>query len=103
MKPLKLNQNNFENEVSNSDKPVLIDFYADWCGPCRMLGPVIEELAGEVSDAKICKINVDEEEELASKFGVMSIPTVVVIKDNKVVNKSVGYQSKEKLLAMLSR
>lgn len=102
MKPIILTKSNYDEEVLKSSKPVLIDFYADWCGPCKMLGPVIEKLAEEVTHAKICKVNVDSENELASKFGVMSIPTIVVIKDGKVYNKAVGLQSREKLLNMLN-
>lgn len=102
MKPIKLTTENFESEVKNSDKPVLIDFYADWCGPCKMLSPVIEQLAEEFQSAKICKINVDEQSQIASAFGVMSIPTVVVIKNGKMSKKSVGYQSKDKLIKMLN-
>lgn len=102
MKPIIITKSNFEEEVLKSTMPVLIDFYADWCGPCKMLGPVMEKLAEEVTTAKICKVNVDTENELASKYGVMSIPTIIVIKEGKVVNKAVGLQSKEKLINMLS-
>lgn len=92
---------NFEEEVIKSDKPVLIDFWASWCGPCRMVSPIIEELANEITTAKIGKINVDEESTLAKTFGVMSIPTIVVMKNGKVVNKSVGVKSKSALIKML--
>jgi thioredoxin 1 len=91
MAALHITKNNFENEVIKSDKPVLIDFWAPWCGPCRMVGPTVEELSKEVSDAKIGKINVDEEMELAQAFGVSSIPTLMVIKNGKVVNGSSAY------------
>ncbi len=101
MKPIIITSENFENEVMKSTKPVLIDFYADWCGPCKMLGPVIEKLAEEIDYAKVGKINVDNENALASAFGVMSIPTVVVMKNGQVVSKAVGVQSKEKLISML--
>ena len=84
MSAIKVNKSNFE-EIKNSQKPVLLDFYADWCGPCRMVGPIIEEIANERDDIVVGKINVDEEEELAGKFGVFSIPTLVVMKDGKVI------------------
>ena len=96
-----VNKNNFENEVLNSDKPVLIDFWASWCGPCRMLAPFVDEVADERSDIKVCKVNVDEEEELAAKFGVMSIPMLVVIKNGEITNKSVGLIPKSDILALL--
>lgn len=102
MKPLKITSENFENEIKMSDKPVLVDFYADWCGPCKMLAPVIEELSNERDDIKVGKINVDEQSQLASMFGVMSIPTVIVFKGGKVYQKTVGYQSKDRLLRLLA-
>lgn len=98
---LTINSQNFETEVSKSDKPVLIDFWAAWCGPCRMLAPVIERIAKEHPEIKVCKVNVDEEPELAASFNVASIPYVAVIKDGKVVNKSVGYRSMEEILALV--
>ena len=98
---LNITKENFEEEVLNSDIPVLIDFWAPWCAPCRMLAPVIEELANEVTTAKVAKINIDEEPELASAFSVMSIPTIVVVKDRKVVNSVVGVRDKSDLLEML--
>ena len=101
MAALHITSDNFESEVMKSDKPVLLDFWASWCGPCQMLLPIIEELAGEVTDAKICKANVDEQPELADKYGVMSIPTLVVVKDGKTVKTSVGVQPKDKILEML--
>ena len=102
MSVLKITKDNFEKEVMQSDKPVLLDFWATWCGPCKMVGPVVEQVAEEtVNVAKVGKINVDEEQELAQTFKVMSIPTLVVIKDGKVVKSTVGVQSKQTLLGML--
>ena len=101
MAEITITKNNFQKEVLDSDKPVLIDFWATWCGPCRMLAPVIEELANERTDIKVGKVNVDDEGELASAFGVASIPTVVLMKNGKVVAQSVGYRPKEQLLDML--
>lgn len=101
MSVININRNNFQNEVINSDKPVLLDFWAPWCGPCRMVGPILEEIAGERSDIKIGKINVDEQSELASQFRIMSIPTLVVIKNGKIVNQSMGAKPKNAILAML--
>lgn len=103
MAALHVTMDNFESEVLQSDKPVLIDFWASWCGPCKMLMRVIEELAAELSDVKVCKVNVDEEMALAARFNVMSIPTLVVIKDGKTVNSSVGVQSKAAILKMLGK
>ena len=101
MSVINITRNNFQNEIINSDKPVLLDFWAPWCGPCRMVGPILEEIAGERSDIKIGKINVDEQPELASQFHVMSIPTLIVIKDGKIVNQSMGAKPKNAILAML--
>ena len=101
MSVIKINKNNFQNEVLNSEKPVLLDFWASWCGPCRMVGPIVDEIAAERSDIKVGKINVDEQPELAAQFGVMSIPTLVVIKNGKVVNQAVGARPKAQILAML--
>ena len=94
---------NFNTEVMQSDKPVLIDFWAGWCGPCRMLAPVIDEIANEVQTTKIAKVNIDEEYELATKFGVMSIPTLVVVEGGKVVSQVTGVQPKERILQMLKQ
>lgn len=101
MSVLTITQNDFENEVLKSDKPVLLDFWASWCGPCRMLSPVVDEIAEENPQIKVGKINVDEEGDLAASFGVMSIPTLVVIKNGQVVNQSVGVVPKQKILGML--
>lgn len=101
MSAISVNRNNFNQEVLNSDKPVLMDFWAPWCGPCRMVVPLVEEIAKERSDIKVVKINVDEEQELAMQFGVMSIPTLVVMKNGKIVNQVTGARPKTQILAML--
>lgn len=101
MSVLKINKENFETEVLNAQGTVLVDFFADWCGPCKMLSPVIDEIAEEQTELKVCKVNVDDEPELASRYGVMSIPTLVVIRNGKEVNKSVGVISKEEILALV--
>ena len=101
MSAISVNKNNFNQEVLNSDKPVLLDFWAPWCGPCRMVSPIVDEIAAERSDIKVCKINVDEQPELAARFGVMSIPTLVVMKNGKVINQAVGARPKAQILAML--
>lgn len=101
MSIINITKNNFQEEVINSKETVLIDFWASWCGPCRMVAPTLEEIAEERSDIKVCKINVDDEPELASSFQVMSIPTLVVLKDGKIVNQSVGVRPKNQILAML--
>lgn len=101
MSVIKINKGNFQNEVINSESTVLLDFYADWCGPCRMVSPIVDEIAEERVDIKVGKINVDEESELASKFGIYSIAALVVMKDGKVVNQAVGARPKAQILAML--
>lgn len=101
MSALNISKNNFSKEVINSDKPVLLDFWASWCTPCQMIAPTIEAIAEERSDIKVGKVNVDIEPELAGQFGIMSIPTLLVIKGGKLVNKSLGVKSKDEILAML--
>lgn len=101
MAVLKVTKENFENEVMNSDVPVLIDFWASWCGPCKMIAPIIDEVEKEAEGAKICKINVDEEPGLVSRFNIMSVPTLVLMKNGEVIDKVVGLQSKEEILGLL--
>ena len=101
MSVTNINKNNFRNEVLNSEKPVLLDFWAPWCGPCRMVSPIVDEIAAERGDIKVGKINVDEQPELAGRFGVMSIPTLVVMKDGKIIHQAVGARPKAQILAML--
>ena len=101
MAAININQNNFHDEVMNSQKPVLLDFWASWCGPWRMVVPLVEQIAEERSDIKVGKINIDEEPELAMQFGIMSIPTLLVMKDGVVVNKAVGARPKDGILALL--
>lgn len=91
----------FENEVLNSDKKVLVDFFASWCGPCRMLSPIVDEIANERADIKVVKVNVDEEPELSAEFGIMSIPTLLVFENGKVVNQMMGARPKNSILEML--
>lgn len=102
MSVINLNEKNFEEEVLKSEKTVLIDFWASWCGPCRMMSPVVDEIAGEMKDSvKVCKINIDEEQNLAVKYNVMSIPTFVVLKNGKEVGRTVGVQDKQEIIKML--
>ena len=101
MTAININKNNFQNEVMNSDKPVLLDFWAPWCAPCRMVVPIIEEIAGERPDIRVGKINVDEQPELASEFSIMSIPTLVVMKNGKIVQQISGARPKNAILEML--
>ena len=101
MTAININKNNFQNEVMNSDKTVLLDFWAPWCAPCRMLAPVVEEIASERADIKVGKINIDEQSELANKFGIMSIPTLVVMKNGKIIQQVSGVRPKNAILEML--
>ncbi|MDL2229208.1 thioredoxin [Treponema sp. OttesenSCG-928-L16] len=101
MTAMEITKDNFEKEVLQSDKPVLLDFWAPWCGPCQMVGPVIDSIAKEAAHAKVGKVNIDEQQELAQKFDVMSIPTLIVMKNGKVVQNVVGARPKETILAML--
>ncbi len=101
MSAININSNNYQEEVLNSDRKVLLDFWAPWCGPCRMVGPIVEEIAAERPDIKVCKVNVDEEAALASQFRIMSIPTLVVMENGKVVNQAVGARSKAGILELL--
>lgn len=101
MAVIKINKENFASEVLNSDKAVLLDFYADWCGPCRIVGPVVEEISNVRSDIKVGKINVDEQPELAAQFGVSSIPMLAVMKNGKLVNSAVGARPRAQIEAML--
>lgn len=103
MSVLQITKNNFDTEVMNSEKPVLIDLWASWCGPCKMLSPVVDEIAEETTDVKVGKVNVDEQPELARQFGVMSIPTLVLIKDGKVAEQSVGVKPKDTILKMIKQ
>lgn len=102
MSVLELNAENFEDEVIHAEKPVLIDFWASWCGPCRMLSPIVDELAEEHPEMKVCKVNVDEQEELAARFDIMSIPTLLVFRNGEQVAQSVGVQSKQAILDMVN-
>ena len=101
MSVLHITKENYEHEVVKSEKPVLMDFWASWCMPCRMVSPIIDEIAGEREDIKVCKINVDEQPELAAKFGIMSIPTLVVMKNGEIANKALGAMPKQKILELL--
>lgn len=101
MSVIEITGDNFKKEVLEAEKPVLLDFWASWCGPCKMLSPVVDAIAKEVDHVKVCKVNIDEQMELARNFKVMNIPTLIVVKDGKVVNSSVGYKPKSSILDML--
>lgn len=101
MAVINITKENFAQEVLHSEKPVLLDFWASWCGPCQMVGPIVDEIAGERPDIKVGKVNVDEERELAAVFNVMNIPTLVVVKDGKIVNQAMGARPKEQILSLL--
>ena len=103
MSVININKNNFQNEVLNSEKPVLLDFWAPWCGPCRMVTPIVDEIAAERGDIKVGKVNVDEQPDLAAQFGVMSIPTLLVFQNGRLVNQAVGARPKSGVLALLDR
>ena len=100
MAVITITNENFETEVLKSEQPVLLDFWATWCGPCRMVSPIVDEIGDEVTDKKVGKVNVDEQPELAAKFGIMSIPTLLVIKGGRVTNKAVGVRAKEDILKL---
>ena len=101
MSAINITKENFKKEVLDAKQPVLLDFWASWCGPCRMVGPVVDEIAGERSDIRVGKVNVDEQKELARQFRIMSIPTLVVIKDGEVVNRESGAKPKQQILEMI--
>ena len=101
MSALSITKNKFQEEVINSEKPVLLDFWASWCGPCRMVSPIVDEIAQERPDVKVCKVNVEEQRELAAAFKVMSIPTLVVMKGGKIINRALGARPKEQILELL--
>ncbi len=101
MSVITLTAENFENEVLKSDKPVLIDFWAEWCGPCQAFSPIVDEVADERNDIKVCKVNIDQQRQLAAKFKVMSIPTLLVIKNGEITNRSVGFISKDEIFSLI--
>ena len=101
MSVIHIDRNNFQSEVLDSDRPVLLDFWAPWCTPCRMVCPILDEIAGARSDIKVAKVNVDEQPELAGQFGVMSIPTLVVVKEGRIVQQAMGARPKAQILSML--
>ena len=101
MKAMHINKDNFHEEVMNSEKPVLLDFFASWCGPCKMVAPILDEIAEEREDIKVCKVDIDQQPELASRFRVMSVPTLMVMKEGKIVEQSIGARPKHQILAMV--
>ena len=101
MKAMHINKDNFHKEVLNSDKPVLLDFFASWCGPCRMVAPILDEIAQEREDIKVCKVDIDEQPELASRYRVMSVPTLMVLKNGQIMEQSIGAKPKHQILAMV--
>ena len=101
MKALHINKDNFHKEVLNSDRPVLLDFFASWCGPCRMVGPILDEIAEEREDIKVCKVDIDEQPELASRYRIMSVPTLMVLKNGQITEQSIGVKPKHQILAMV--
>ena len=103
MSVITVTKENFENEVKNSNKPILLDFWAEWCGPCRMIAPTVHEIADEAVNFKVGQVNVDDQPELARAFGIMNIPTLVVVKDGKVVNKAAGVRPKDAILSMINQ
>lgn len=103
MAVVKLNGDNFEKEVLQAEGKVLVDFFATWCGPCKMMGPVVDNLAEEVKNAKICKLDIDESQQIAGQYGVMSVPTFMVFEKGQVVNKSIGVMPKESLVKLLEK
>ena len=101
MKAIHINKENFHKEVLNSDKPVILDFFASWCGPCRMVAPILDEIAEEREDIKVCKVDIDEQPELASRYRVMSVPTLMIMKEGRIVEQSIGARPKHQILAMV--
>ena len=101
MKALHVNKDNFHKEVLNSDKPVLLDFFASWCGPCKMVAPILDEIAEEREDIKVCKVDIDDQPELASRYRIMSVPTLMVLKNGQIMEQSIGARPKHQILAMV--